>query len=178
MSYASNDSKKLQIEEFMEKLKGNPELDKLISCTKIKDDELRQICIQDALSTIDYCVFFCTEEGLSSRKMSEEVEIAYMTGKEIIPIYDHYCNIFPFIRHKQGIQVDDSRLDLWNSLAAAHIELDEFNEAEQVFKHIIENWPDVHQTYSNLGVLYVRSGMSHKSKKWVVLENYQTQKFQ
>ena len=90
VSYANDDLKRLQIEKFMEVLKENPEIDRLISCRMIKDDELRQFCIQDTLSRIDYCVFFCTEEGLSSHKMSEEVEIAYMVGKEIIPIYDHF----------------------------------------------------------------------------------------
>ena len=106
VSYSNDDYERLQIGKFLESLIRNPEFDRIIACEKIRDENLRQICLQDTFEKIDYCIFFCSEQGLRSGQMSEEVEMAYLNGKEIIPIYEHYSDVFPFIRHKQGIKID------------------------------------------------------------------------
>ncbi|MHA2024690.1 MAG: tetratricopeptide repeat protein [Candidatus Thorarchaeota archaeon] len=64
----------------------------------------------------------------------------------------------------KSVECDESLYEGWNTLGIIYRELEKFSEAEKTFQFIIEKWPNNASVYSNLGGLYIDSGMSHRSK--------------
>jgi hypothetical protein len=60
---------------------------------------------------VDVCTFFCSKEAQNNCEMCEEVNLAFNTGLEIIPIYQHFSDIFPIIRHKRGVKIAKNKFN-------------------------------------------------------------------
>lgn len=54
----------------------------------------------------DFCIFLCSKNTSNCARLCDDVYQAFYEGKKIIPIYNSFENIFPLIRHIEGIKIE------------------------------------------------------------------------
>jgi hypothetical protein len=106
ISYTDTYEQSSIIREFVEEIESYSDIDQVILCEKIRNQDcFISKCLNFSICLIDVCIFFCSEEARNTVEMCEEVNIAFNSGLEIIPIYETGSDIFPLIRHKKGVKV-------------------------------------------------------------------------
>jgi len=106
ISYTDTYEQSSIIREFVEEIESYSDIDQVILCEKIRNQDcFISKCLNFSNCLIDVCIFFCSEEARNTVEMCEEVNLAFNSGMEIIPIYEKYSDIFPLIRHKKGVRI-------------------------------------------------------------------------
>ncbi|MFX0016400.1 MAG: hypothetical protein ACFFB2_15390 [Promethearchaeota archaeon] len=105
ISYSEKDKQSWKVLDFIEEIKTYSDFDRIILCETDRDKDSLCRCLNFSNNLIDVCIFFCSEEAQNVIEMCEEVNLAFNSGLEIIPIYENYSNVFPIIRHKRGVRI-------------------------------------------------------------------------
>jgi hypothetical protein len=105
ISYVENDKQSFTVREFVKEIGSYSDVDQIILCETDRNQDSLCRCLNFSNNLIDACIFFCSEEAQYTLEMCEEVNIAFYSGVEIIPIYKNYSDIFPLIRHKKGVKI-------------------------------------------------------------------------
>ena len=106
ISYADKYEQSSIIREFVEEIKSHSEIDQIILCEENRNQDFSIRCYNFSNYLIDTCIFFCSEEALNTSEMCTEVNLAFKSGLEIIPIYESFSDIYPLIRHKKGVKIE------------------------------------------------------------------------
>ncbi len=114
ISYVENDKQYFTFREFIKEIEAHPDVDRIILCETDRNQDRFCRCLNFSNNLIDACIFFCSEEAQQTLEMCEEVNLAFHSGVEIIPIYKNYSDIFPLIRHKEGVKITDHGLNPQN----------------------------------------------------------------
>ena len=107
ISYVENDKQSLAVREFVKEIGSYSEVDQIILCETDRNQDCLFRCLNFSNNMIDVCIFFCSEEARHTLEMCEEINFAFYSGVEIIPIYKNYSDIFPLIRHKEGVKITE-----------------------------------------------------------------------
>ena len=106
ISYTEKDKQSSTIRDFVEEIESYLDVDQIILCENNRNQDcFVSRCLNFSNSLIDACIFFCSEEAQNTVEMCEEVNLAFNSGLEIIPIYEKYSDVFPLIRHKTGVKI-------------------------------------------------------------------------
>lgn len=111
ISYNEIDKQTLKVHDFVEEIKIYSDFDRIILCETDRSNDSLCRCLNFSNNLIDVCIFFCSEAAQNTLEMCEEVNLAFNSGLEIIPIYQNYSDIFPLIRHKKGVKIAKDRLN-------------------------------------------------------------------
>lgn len=111
ISYDENDKQTLRVPDFVEEIKRYSDFDRIILCETDKSEDSLCRCLNFSNNLIDVCVFFCSKESRNIVKMCEEVNLAFNSGLEIIPIYHNSSDVFPIIRHKRGVKIIKNNIE-------------------------------------------------------------------
>lgn len=114
ISYVENDKQSFTVSEFVKEIGAFSEVDQIILCETDRNQDCLCRCLNFSNNLIDVCIFFCSEEAQQTLEMCEEVNLAFYSGVEIIPIYKNYSDIFPLIRHKKGVKITEHGLNPQN----------------------------------------------------------------
>ena len=105
ISYTEKYKQSTIINDFIEELGSYSDIDRIVLCEKNRNQDDFFKCLNFSNYLIDVCIFFCSEEAQHSPEMCKEVNLAFNSGLEIIPIYETFSEIFPLIRHKKGVKI-------------------------------------------------------------------------
>lgn len=105
ISYTETYGQSTIINDFIEELESYSDIDRIVLCEKNRNQDDFFRCLNFSNSLIDVCIFFCSEEARHTSEMCKEVDLAFTSGLEIIPIYETFSDIFPLIRHKKGVKI-------------------------------------------------------------------------
>lgn len=105
ISYTKKDEQSSNFRDFIEKIESYSDIDQIILCEKNRNQDFFIKCLNFSNCLIDTCIFFCSEEAQNTVEMCMEVNLAFNSGLEIIPIYETFSDIFPLIRHKKGVKI-------------------------------------------------------------------------
>lgn len=111
ISYVENDKQSFTVREFVKEIGSYSEVDQIILCETDRNQDCLCRGLNFSNNLIDVCIFFCSEEAQCTSEMCEEVNLAFYSGVEIIPIYKNYSDIFPLIRHKKGVKITEHGLN-------------------------------------------------------------------
>ncbi len=111
ISYSENDKQSLKVPDFVEEIKTYSDFDRIILCETNRSKDSLCKCLNFSNNMIDVCIFFCSKEARDILDMCEEVNLAFNSGLEIIPIYQNFSDIFPIIRHKRGVKIAKNRFN-------------------------------------------------------------------
>lgn len=105
ISYTEKDGQSSTIRDFVEEIESYSDVDQIFLCENNRNQDCFVRCLNFSNYTIDVCIFFCSEEAQNILEICKEVNLAFNSGLEIIPIYEKYSDIFPLIRHKTGVKI-------------------------------------------------------------------------
>lgn len=111
ISYSENEKQTLKIPDFVEEIKKYSEFNRIFLCENDRNKDIICRCLDFSNNLIDVCIFFCSEEARNISEMCEEVNLAFNSGSEIIPIYQNSTDVFPIIRHKKGVKIVENKFN-------------------------------------------------------------------
>ena len=111
ISYNENEKQTLKVYDFVEEIKNYSDFDRIILCELDRNEDCLCRCLNFSNNLIDVCIFFCSKEARNTLEMCEEVNLAFNSGLEIIPIYYNFSDVFPIIRHKKGVKITTNKIN-------------------------------------------------------------------
>ncbi|MFX1284941.1 MAG: hypothetical protein ACFFB5_14870 [Promethearchaeota archaeon] len=111
ISYNEHDKQSLRVSDFIEEIKKYSDFDRIVLCETDRSKDSLCRCLNFSNNLIDVCIFFCSKEARNILDMCEEVNLAFNSGLEIIPIYQNFSNVFPIIRHKRGVKITENSFE-------------------------------------------------------------------
>ncbi len=110
VSYATKDAQTFKINEFAKKLKGFPEIKKVLYWQEHMQDNIFKF-MNDNLGKCDIMLLFCSKNALNSKPVEKEWTAAEAIGVPIIPIFIDTDHIPPLLKSRLGIEYDINDID-------------------------------------------------------------------